>query len=67
MVFRHYVDFLSIKVAAGCVVRTFAHDAKMLTMLNNENISAIGMSYTRAWLAPMMLKQILPCAIEQFS
>jgi hypothetical protein len=39
-VFRHIVDFLSLKVAEGCVDRPLAYDATMLTMLDNENISA---------------------------
>ena len=40
MVFRHCVDFLSLRVAEGCADRPLAYDATMLTMLDNENISA---------------------------
>ena len=46
MVFRHRVDFLSLKVAEGCVDRPLTYDATMLTMLDNENISASGTSCT---------------------
>ena len=50
MVFRHCGDFLSLKVAEGFVNRPLVYDATMLTMLENENISASGTSCTRAWL-----------------
>ena len=60
MVFRHCVDFLSLEVAEGWVDRPLADDATMLTMLDNGNISASGTSCSRAWLAPMMWKQISP-------
>ena len=48
MVFRHFVDFLSLKVAEGCADTPLAYDATMLTMLQNDNISASGKSCTRA-------------------
>ena len=52
--------FLSLKVSEGCVDRPLAYEATMLTMLDNENISAFSTSCTRAWLAPMTRKQISP-------
>ena len=45
MVFRHCDDFLSLKVTEGCVDRPLAYDATMLTMLDNENISAFHFIY----------------------
>jgi hypothetical protein len=60
MVFRHCVDFLSLKVTEGSVDRPLAYDATMLTMLDTANISASGTSCTRVWLAPTMRKQISP-------